>query len=83
MQLLVDKLKGRHGSLQLRKGIELAYQNRRENADDISRQDYGRKKKEWMVTGRTGRTARCFQTGTCYNRTKLIETQQNQGFALI
>ena len=27
--------------------------------------------------------AEYFQTWTCYNRTKLRETQQNQGFALI
>ena len=34
-------------------------------------------------TGCVGRKNICISPWTCYNRTKLRETQQNQGFALI
>lgn len=41
------------------------------------------KKTKGPYPGRTGKGIGSYQSWTCYNRTKLRETQQNQGFALI
>jgi len=36
-----------------------------------------------VIAERCGEQIACCASWTCYNRTKLRETQQNQGFALI